>query len=111
MPRPEPLPYPVTKIVRPEPRPLTDVGRAALALIEAGRKPTVPEVAPLAKAFRELPGNLAGGVLHTFLDDGNIDDKSVAWCAEYAREIQDEDAVALAQVLLRMSKTQRRKIV
>jgi hypothetical protein len=98
------------KIVRPEPRPLTDIGRAALALLETGRKPTVPEVAPLAVAFRELPGNTAGGTLHIFLDDGNIDDRSIAWCAEYAREIQDEDAVALAHVLLKMSKTQRRKI-
>jgi hypothetical protein len=94
----------------PEPRPMTDIGRAALALLATGRKPTVPEVQPLVEAYRALPGNIVGGSLHVVLDDGNVDDKSIGYCLNAAREDGDEDGAAIAQVLLRMSKTQRRKV-
>lgn len=89
---------------------LTDVGRAALALLELNRKPTVPEVHPVVEAYRALPGNSAGGSLHVVLDDGNVDDGSVQFCIEWADDAGDEDGVALGKVLLRMSKTQRKKL-
>lgn len=73
-------------------------------------KPTIPEVMPLVKAYRALPGNSVGGSLHVVLDDGNIDDGSVIHCRRYASERRDDKGVELADLLLQMSKTQRRKI-
>lgn len=73
-------------------------------------KPAVPEVLPLVHAYRDLPGNAVGGSLHIVLDDGNVDDASVAWCRDYARENGDRPGVELAEILLRMSQTQRRKL-
>lgn len=73
-------------------------------------KPTVPEVLPIARRYFAKEGNAAGGSLHIVLEDGNIDDSSVQFCREWALERGDADGVALADLLLRMSKTQRKKI-
>jgi hypothetical protein len=78
--------------------------------MEPVKKPTVPEVLPLAKAYYAKPGNSCGGNLHIVLDDGNIEDYWVKSCINVARQKGDEDGVKLAELLLRMSKTQRRKI-
>lgn len=74
------------------------------------KKPTIPEVLPLAKAYYAKPGNSVGGSLHIVLDDGNVKDKNVEFCLEQARLMGDEDGIKLAGLLLRMSKTQRYKI-
>jgi hypothetical protein len=74
------------------------------------RKPTVPEVLPLVEAYYALPGNSVGGSLHVVLDDGNVEDDHVRSCLEYARERGDKEGVELAEVLLRMSRTQRNKL-
>ena len=74
------------------------------------RKPTVPEVAPLVRAYYAKPGNGAGGCLHVVLDDGNVEDEFVQDALELARKEGDDDGVALAGLLLRMSRTQRRKL-
>lgn len=73
-------------------------------------KPTVPDVLPLVRAYYAKPGNEAGGSLHIVLDDGNVDDDCVEFCEKYATENGDEDGVALARILRRMSKTQRNKL-
>jgi hypothetical protein len=73
-------------------------------------KPTIPEVLPLVQAYYAKPGNFAGGSLHIVLDDGNVNDGSVQFCIDYAREKGDEDGIALGMLLLRMSKTQRSKL-
>jgi hypothetical protein len=73
-------------------------------------KPTIPEVAPLVRAYYEKPGNEAGGALHVVLDDCNVDDGSVRFCLTEATERGDADGEALARKLLAMSKTQRRKL-
>lgn len=73
-------------------------------------KPTVPEVLPLVQAYYAMPGNSAGGSLHLVLDDGNVEDSSVAVCLRYAQEHDDEAGVELATLLLKMSKTQRKKL-
>lgn len=73
-------------------------------------KPTVPEVLPIVKAYYAKPGNGVGGSLHIVLDDGNIDTKSVEFCKEYARQNNDSDGIALAELLLKMSYTQRKKL-
>lgn len=103
------------------------------------RRPTIPEVLPLVRAYLERhPG---GGALHVFLEDGNVKDGHVlgcydgamhgpgfrAWLAymeerfpgsETAREARaeleaaehDYEGAALALLLLAMTPTQRRKI-
>lgn len=74
-------------------------------------KPTVPEVLPLVRAYYAKDGNGAGGSLHVVLDDGNVEDHFVEFCMEEARKMGDVAGVALAELLLGMSKTQRRKLM
>jgi hypothetical protein len=73
-------------------------------------KPTVPDVVPLVRAYYGKPGNEAGGSLHIVLDDCNVDDADVRFCRDTAAERDDDDGVALADILLTMSKTQRLKL-
>lgn len=73
-------------------------------------KPTVPEVLPLVKAYYAKPDNGAGGNLHIVLDDGNVQDSSVRFCLSQAERAQDLDGIVLAQLLLKMSRTQRLKL-
>lgn len=69
---------------------------------------TVPEVLPLALAYyRQHP---VGGNLHIVLDDGNVADKDVLFCAERAAEAADEEGQHLARMLLKMTRTQRRRL-
>jgi len=69
-------------------------------------KYTVPEVLPLAKAL--IP--VSGCCLHIVLDDGNIDNGSVAFCIEDAVVHGHKDCERLARMMLTMSRTQRRKV-
>ena len=73
-------------------------------------RPTVLDVIPMVRAYYAKPGNIVGGSLHIVLDDMNVDDSHVEWCLAYAIRKNDTDGVALAKVLLQMSKTQRLKI-
>jgi hypothetical protein len=74
-------------------------------------KPTVPEVLPLVIAYCSKEENSVGGSLHIVLDDGNVEDGHVEYCIEYAKEVGDVDGVKLGKILLKMSKTQRLKLV
>ena len=73
-------------------------------------KPTVPEVLPLAITYYAKPGNGAGGNLHIVLDDDNIDDEHIQFCLDLCTSESDKDGIELCNKLLRMSKTQRRKV-
>jgi hypothetical protein len=73
-------------------------------------KPTVPEVLPLVEAYYDKPGNGVGGSLHIVLEDGNIRTSDVEFCRQWALDHGDADGVRLAELLLRMSQTQRRKL-
>lgn len=73
-------------------------------------KPTIPEVLPLLKAYIAKKGNTVGGSLHIVLEDGNIEDGHVAFCIKDASERGDTEGAMLASMLLRMSKTQRKKL-
>ena len=79
-------------------------------LSEGLGKPTVPEVLPIMRRYLDTEGNSAGGSLHIVLDDGNVSDGDVLFCIEYAKERCDKAGVELAEILLRMSKTQRKKL-
>ncbi len=61
-------------------------------------------------AYRDTEGNGVGGSLHIVLDDGNTEDNHVKWCIEYAKDRADAAGVELGETLLRMSRTQRRKL-
>jgi len=71
-------------------------------------KPKIPEVLPFAKEYYSLHG--AGGNLHIILDDGNIDDDDIEFCLQCSKNENDLEGIKLAELLLKMSKTQRRKI-
>jgi DNA-binding transcriptional regulator YiaG len=72
--------------------------------------PTIPDALPLIRAYCAKPGNTEGGSLHIVLSDGNVKDRDVKLCLGRAAVLGDEDGVALARMLLRMSRTQRSKI-
>ena len=74
------------------------------------RKPTVPEVLPLAECYYGLPGNGVGGSLHIVLDDENIENGHVLFCWEQAIHTGDGPGEYLAWLLLGMSETQRLKL-
>lgn len=73
-------------------------------------KPTVPEVLPLAQALYRTARGACGCCLHAVLDDGNVNNDSVEWSAKRAREVGHADCLTLAELLLRMTRTQRLKI-
>lgn len=74
------------------------------------KKLTITEVMPLVRAYQAKDGNSVGGSLHIVLDEGNVSNSHIESCKRYATEQNDLDGVALADILLQMSKTQRRKI-
>lgn len=74
-------------------------------------KPTVPEVLPLVRDLYGTEHGGAGGCLHIVLDDGNVEDHSVAFCVDYAMENDCNQCESLARLLMRMSRTQRLKLV
>ena len=75
-----------------------------------GKMKNCRDILPLLKAFSLISENGVGGKLHIFLEDGNVDDGSIKFCLEQAREAGDELAVKIAELVLECSKTQRRKI-
>jgi len=71
-------------------------------------KPTIPEVLDDFRAYYER--NPAWGALHIVLDDVNVADHFVESCIEWAERDGDAEGARLGRILLRMSKTQRRKL-
>jgi hypothetical protein len=80
-------------------------------------KPTLPEIAPL---IREIYGSHPGGCCwHIVLDDGNVEDGHVRWVVdewlsrpESAERCKTRQAcMKLGELLPRMSRTQRSKMV
>jgi hypothetical protein len=73
-------------------------------------KPSIPDVLPLVKAYFQKPGNEAGGLLHVVLDDGNVESPHILFAMEQCLLASDEDGHWLCIQLLRMSRTQRKKL-
>jgi predicted amidohydrolase len=68
-------------------------------------------IADVADGFADyLAKNTGWGNLHVVLSDGNTGDSSVSFCKQIATEKGDSNGVALCDILLNMSKTQRKKI-
>jgi hypothetical protein len=79
-------------------------------MMDTQKKPTVPEVIPLVKQWYALPGNGAGGIFHVLLDDGNCEQCFAVSALAQAQELGDPLAIELAQKLVAMSTTQRKKL-
>ena len=77
---------------------------------KAADRPTVPEVRELVRAYYEKEGNSCGGNLHIVLDDGNLSDSCVQFCLDQVHADEDEDGVRIAELMLQMTGTQRRKV-
>ncbi len=71
---------------------------------------TLPEVIAAFTAYYARPGHGAWGDLHVVLCDGNVRDADVTFCRDLALEHGDREAVHLAGILLRLSRTQRIKL-
>lgn len=71
-------------------------------------KLTVPEVLPLAKHIYRR--TFVGCCLHIVLDDLNVRDSHVVFCVDQARREGHGDCETLALLLLRMTKSQRKRI-
>lgn len=54
-------------------------------------------------------GNSVGGNLHIVTDDGNHRDEDIRFCEQRAMERGDWTGARIARLILRMSKTQRRR--
>lgn len=81
------------------------------AYATAGVKPRdVRDIKALVDYFYGKPDNGAGGSLHIVLDDGNVEDSSIAFCRKWAADRDDKMGVALCDVLVLCSQTQRRKL-
>jgi hypothetical protein len=74
---------------------------------------TRPSVTPdvLKRFGAYVDAHIDWGSLHIALEDGNLQDQHVKWCADYARRHDDAEGAALADLLLSMSRTQRRRIM
>ena len=72
------------------------------------KKPSITDVLPRVRHYYKK--HPAGGCLHLVLDDGNLDNKSIEFCRDYAIQNNDDHAMSIAVDLLYMSNTQRRKL-
>ena len=54
--------------------------------------------------------NCTGGSLHIVLDDGNLSNSSIDWCAGYACGKDDDEGNDIANLMGWMTMKQRRKV-
>lgn len=71
-------------------------------------RPTIPEVVADFEAYHLREP--VWGSMHIVLDDDNVEDSSVQFCIDYAREKGDAEGERLARILLTMSRTQRLRL-
>jgi hypothetical protein len=73
-------------------------------------RPRVPEVLTLVQKYYSKNGNEAGGNCHIALDDGNLSDRSLQFCVERCQESSDWDGKHIMELMLLMTRSQRRRI-
>lgn len=69
------------------------------------------DVIPLVKLFASHPDNIVGGNLHIYLSDGNIESDHIKFCLAKCLENKDYLGEAICLLSLKMSHTQRKKLV
>lgn len=70
----------------------------------------LPRLNEMIKDYYSLPGNICGGLLHIVLDDDNIEDQHLHWCAGLTHGKNDYAGNDIASLLLRMTMEQRKKL-
>ena len=71
-------------------------------------RPTVPDVLPLVNAvYRRNP---LGCCLRILTDDGNVEKYHAAFCVDQARESGHTDCLQAAEMLAKMTRTQRLQV-
>jgi len=70
-------------------------------------RPTVPDVIPYLRSI--YARHSAGCCLHILLDDGNVRQADAEFCLAQARDRGHADCLAAAELLVRMTRTQRLK--
>lgn len=73
-------------------------------------KPTIPDIVPLVLEYYAREGNDVGGIFHVVLEDKNYEQCHAASALEQARGLDDPLALKIAEMLVEMSATQRRKL-
>jgi hypothetical protein len=73
-------------------------------------KPSIPDVVPLVLEYFAQPGNEGGGIFHVVLVDKNYEKCHAVSALEVAQESGDSLALKIAEMLVEMSSTQRRKL-
>lgn len=72
---------------------------------------TIPEIVPDLRRYLDKPENGAGGSLHIYTDDGNLDHGHIEYCLRRAMERGDADGANLAGRIMRLSRRQRRRLL
>lgn len=72
---------------------------------------TVPFLIEECRKYYALPNNGVGVSLHVVLDDANTEDEDIRQCIIEAAAQSDIEGLKLCQLLLKASKTQRKKLV
>ncbi len=62
------------------------------------------------RAYRDNGNEYSGGSLHIMIADGNFASSHIRECIVWAKQFNDREGQELAELLLQMSRTQRRKI-
>lgn len=75
------------------------------------KKPTITELVPLLKEYYSKPENCVGGSLHIVLEDDNLENGHIEYCIEYAKKEGDLEGAKLGEMLLQLTKSQRRRLV
>jgi hypothetical protein len=73
-------------------------------------RPTVPEVLPLIRELFRREDGFFGGALHCELIDGNLEDWFFRHSMQEARAIGDDLKATIAEAMLAMTTTQRRRL-
>lgn len=74
-------------------------------------RPRAFEVRSLVRLYYAKPGNEVGGSCHVVLDDKNVSDGDIGFCLHHCGMVGDEEGAEIMRKMLRMSMTQRRKVV
>lgn len=72
---------------------------------------TIIELIMKAKNYYFQEGNSVGGNLHIILNDGNIENSDIQYCLKLCKEKNDLLGIELSELLLKASKTQRKKLI
>ena len=82
-----------------------------ITAIRGRRLVWLPKFVKLCTKYYEDERFCKGGSLSRVLEDCDIEDTTVAWCAGYAHGLHDTAGEQLASLLLLMSFEQRRRVV